>query len=164
MSIYYSDRISSFHSDNIWQVQTRFLSHTSEQAQATTDLYANNRQDCQLFIPEDLRSQECARNLLLQLGLDRPSRSSLDSRWNVQWSNSWIVGPEKEGDTRKRILFQWYLQLIVSYIRLYNLILLKVHVVMIQRQGKLGRRKSQGFPKQDLLSAIDECRLILLPV
>ena len=35
---------------------------------------------------------------------------------------------------------------------------------MIQRQGKLARRKSQGFLKQDLRSVVDEYRLILRPV
>ena len=97
-------------------MQTRFLSHTIEQAKATTDLYANGRQDCHLFTPEDPCSQEVAQALLRQLGLDRQSRTSLDSRWNVQWSNSWNIGPEEMGDTRRRILFQWYLTPVVSCI------------------------------------------------
>ena len=66
--------------------------------------------------PQKFRSQESAQDLLQQLGLDQPSRSSLDSCLNIQWSNSWNVGPEEAGDSRKRILFQWYLQLTVSYI------------------------------------------------
>jgi hypothetical protein len=85
------------------QAQTRYLAHTAEQATAVAQAYKECRQDHHTFIKADAASQQRAQELLLQLGLDRPSRSSLESRWSIQWSNGW----DDKTDSRRRILFQW---------------------------------------------------------
>jgi hypothetical protein len=69
-------------------------------------LYSEGRFDHHTFFKGDVDSQQRAQELLSQLGLDRQSRSSLESRWNIQWSNSWDVGVDG-ADSRRRILFQW---------------------------------------------------------
>ena len=85
------------------QAQTRYLAHTAEQVAAVVQTYKEGRHDHHIFIKDDAASQKCAQELLLQLGLDRPSRSSLESRWSIQWSNGW----DDKTDSRRRILFQW---------------------------------------------------------
>jgi hypothetical protein len=85
------------------QAQTRYLAHTAEQVTAVAQTYNDNRHDHHTFVKGDAAGQQCAQDLLLQLGLDRLSRSSLESRWNIQWSNGWV----DKTDFRRRILFQW---------------------------------------------------------
>lgn len=68
-------------------------------------LYEENKQDHHIFIKNDRGSQSAAQTLLIELGLDRISRKSLESRWNVQWSNGWTIGDGD--DLRRRMLFQW---------------------------------------------------------
>lgn len=88
------------------KVPIRHLAHTTEQIRETVQLYGENRQQSLVFDRNHPSSQTEARRLLSQLSLDSVSRSSLDSRWNVQWSTRWDIGDE--GDGRRRILFQWY--------------------------------------------------------
>ena len=91
------------------QVQTRFLSHTSEQRNIVAQFYdtPEGQHSFCVFEKGDPASQMQARALLIKLGLDQASRNALDSRWNVQWSTTWDVGGG--GDSRKRTLFQWCL-------------------------------------------------------
>lgn len=57
------------------------------------------------FKSDDTADQDQATAFLREHGLDRLSRDALESKWNVQWANSWPVGTL--GDRRRRILFQW---------------------------------------------------------
>jgi len=91
------------------KVRLEYLSHTLEQQTATASLYEREEISSYHFDPTNPHHQARVQQILLQLGLDRVSRDSLDSRWSVQWSNSWFIG--EDGDSRKRILFQWYLLL-----------------------------------------------------
>ena len=86
------------------KVQTRYLAHNNEQASTMADIYSDRRFEICLFKRGDWQSQKEAQELLVQLGLDRISRRSLDSRWNAQWSNSWAL----ESDFQRKTLYQWY--------------------------------------------------------
>ncbi|KAF8814447.1 hypothetical protein BYT27DRAFT_7250030 [Phlegmacium glaucopus] len=101
------------------KVQLGYLSHTQEQKAATASLYERKEISSYNFDPTNLQSQANAQQVLLQLGLGRTARDWLDSRWSVQWSNSWSIGDD--GDSRKRMLFQWYLLLLGNIYHLCNI-------------------------------------------
>ncbi|KAF8803485.1 hypothetical protein BYT27DRAFT_7303366 [Phlegmacium glaucopus] len=100
------------------KVQLEYLSHTQEQKAATASLYEGKEISSYNFDPTKLQSQANVQQVLLQLGLSRTARDWLDSRWSVQWSNSWSIGDD--GDSRKRMLFQWYLLLLGNIYHLYE--------------------------------------------
>ena len=50
-------------------------------------------------------SQSRANAFLEQHKLDHTSLEQLESRWTVSWNNKWISGKE----TKKRVLYQWYI-------------------------------------------------------
>ncbi|KAF8804230.1 hypothetical protein BYT27DRAFT_7214085 [Phlegmacium glaucopus] len=84
-------------------VYTRHLTHTPHQVATIKLIYEQCKHDIHYFEENQPESQYNAQLLLVKLGLDRPSRCQLESRWNVQWSTSWTVGSR---DKRRRILYQ----------------------------------------------------------
>jgi hypothetical protein len=85
-----------------------FLVHTDQQRWATEALYENNKQICYVFEKGNKLDQQQAQAHLKALGLDRDMREHLESRWRIQWSNSWSVcSPGTKDDEQRHILFQW---------------------------------------------------------
>ncbi|KAJ4492035.1 hypothetical protein C8J55DRAFT_485974 [Lentinula edodes] len=64
-------------------------------------VYNSSKNSILQYRLEDPQEQQNALEVLQKLGLDRPSRETLESRWNITWSVTW--GKNKQ----KWILFQW---------------------------------------------------------
>jgi len=55
------------------------------------NLHQHGQHEYHTFKKGDEYSQVDAQSLLQRLGLDHLSRTTLESRWNLQWSNSWAT-------------------------------------------------------------------------
>ena len=95
---------------NIGKVQTRYLNLTEAQRDSLRE--AIEAQDCTTQHHFDAGNQTAAHDFLMQHGLDQVSRTSLDSRWNAQWSSSWSI--QDGEDYRRRTLYQWCTSIVVD--------------------------------------------------
>jgi hypothetical protein len=76
----------------------------SDEQRTSIECLYNSEQELSLkYYPDNLASQNEARQILAFNQLDTTSRQQLESRWNIQWSTSWA----SSGKTCKRTLFQW---------------------------------------------------------
>ena len=87
------------------KVQTRYLCLTAAQREAIETQLEGTAMEYHF----NASNQAAAYDFLMQHSLDQVSHSSLDSRWNVQWSSGWSI--QDGEDYRTRTLYQWYLSI-----------------------------------------------------
>lgn len=112
MSVILRNIFSLRFAHNRSQVNIKQLSLDENQLESINTIYRAKR-EVSLTFSEGEDGQRYAKHFTQQHGLDRAARESLDSRWNVQWSTSWPLGPI--GDRRRRALVQWYMPQFVPF-------------------------------------------------
>lgn len=93
------------YSFQLMKVEIGRLAMSTSQRAAVDQIYSGNKELSLVFSEGSVSDQENAQLFLRSHGLNLETRSGLESRWNVQWSAGWGVGPGK--DTRRRSLYQW---------------------------------------------------------
>lgn len=93
------------------QVKLEDLCLNEEQKKAVQNDYSNKSHFFKEFIENNVFDQAEALRLLQTLGLDRKSRELPERRWRAVWSTKWSL---TNGESRRRILFQWCVQSFTS--------------------------------------------------
>ena len=85
-------------------VEIKRLALEPSQLEAIEHIYSERCEVTSQFL-ETAHDQKDVQDFLTSHLLDHTSWQNLESRWNIQWSNSWPV--RKSGDWQCRSLFQW---------------------------------------------------------
>ncbi|KAF7978440.1 hypothetical protein HWV62_624 [Athelia sp. TMB] len=99
------------------KVEIGRLAMNPSQRNAVDAIYSSKQELSLVFAEQSASEQANAQLFLRAHGLDLEARSNLESRWNIQWSMGWAVGPDN--DKRRRSLFQWQALFVHTLLQLF---------------------------------------------